>query len=127
MDGHFAIGNFLRDALAGRELRLASGGEAIRSYLYSGDLAVWLLILLLEAEHGAKVNVGSGRAIRVVDLARRVCDLVNPALEVVVGVTSPGHERSIYVPEVKCARKMGLDSWTDLDQAIMRTAEWYRQ
>jgi nucleoside-diphosphate-sugar epimerase len=126
LDGHFAIGNFMRDALAGRPIRLASSGEAVRSYLYGADLAVWLVVLLLEAAHGAAVNVGSDHAIRIIDLATRVRDLVDPRLAILTGEPCPGEERQFYVPSVGHARSYGLDAWTDLDQAIRRTALWHR-
>jgi nucleoside-diphosphate-sugar epimerase len=125
LDGHFAIGNFLRDALAGRPIRLSSSGQSVRSYLYGADLAVWLLILLLEAERGATVNVGSDRGVRIIDLATRVRDLVAPALPVEAGAACVGEERHLYLPAIDAARGYGLDAWTDLDLAITRTAAWH--
>jgi dTDP-glucose 4,6-dehydratase len=126
LDGHFAIGNFLRDALLARPIKLASGGDAVRSYLYGTDLAVWLLLLMLEAARGTIVNVGSDDRIRIIDLARRVCDLVNPGLGVQIGEPKAGEQRHFYVPCIGVARRLGLDVWTDLDRAITRTALWYR-
>lgn len=126
LDGHFAIGNFLRDALRRRELRLASAGAAARSYLYSADLAVWLLLLLLEAPAGSTVNVGSDQAVCILDLARRVVDVVAPGLGVHAGPAGAATERHYYVPSVARARALGLDVWTGLDLAIARTAQWHR-
>jgi dTDP-glucose 4,6-dehydratase len=127
LDGHFAIGNFLRDALAGQPLRLASGGEAVRSYLYGADLAVWLLLLLLEAPAGTPVNVGSDQGLSILGLAQRVRDLVSPGAAVVAGTTAPGQERQLYLPSIDRARTLGLAVWTPLDLAITRTATWHHQ
>jgi nucleoside-diphosphate-sugar epimerase len=127
LDGHFAIGNFLRDALAGRPIALSSAGQAVRSYLYGADLAVWLLLLLLEAPGGACVNVGSDEGLRVLDLAHRVRDLVQPGLPVSAGPERPGEERSFYLPSISTARALGLDVWTPLDLAVRRSAQWHRE
>jgi nucleoside-diphosphate-sugar epimerase len=127
LDGHFAIGNFLRAALAGESIVLSSRGHAVRSYLYGADLAVWLLILLLHAPPGAAVNVGSDVPISVLDLASRVRNLVSPASRVEAGSGSDDGERSFYLPSIRRARELGLDVWTDLDRAIARTAAWHRQ
>jgi nucleoside-diphosphate-sugar epimerase len=126
LDAHFAIGNFIRDALDGTPIHLTSNGDPLRSYLYGGDLAVWLLVLLIEADGGSVFNVGSGYPTTILDLAARVRDLVNPQLEVRPGAKRLGEERNYYVPCVDHAKTLGLEAWTDLDRAIVRTASWYR-
>jgi nucleoside-diphosphate-sugar epimerase len=125
LDGHFAIGNFIRDAIAGRPIALSSAGESVRSYLYSADLAVWLVLLLLEASGVNTFNVGSDRGIRVADLAGKVRDCVNPKTAVRIGRPGESDERSYYLPSIARAREKGLDVWTGLDRAIMRTAAWH--
>jgi nucleoside-diphosphate-sugar epimerase len=127
LDGHFAIGNFIRDALKGESIRLASTGAAVRSYLYGADLAVWLLLLLLEAQGVDTVNVGSDRGVRIIELAARVREIVNPTAHVSAGTSELAGERQWYVPNIEKARSLGLDAWTDLDLAIARTAAWHRR
>jgi len=127
LDGHFAIGNLIRDALNGGALRLATSGASIRSYLYGADLAVWLILLLLEAKGVETVNVGSDRAVRIIDLAMRVRDIVNPSATILAGAADSPEERRWYVPAIAKARSLGLEAWTDLERAIARTADWHRR
>ena len=125
LDGHFAVGNFIRDAIAGKPILLNSDGAAWRSYLYGADLAVWLLILLLEADDSAAVNVGSDRAVQILELAKMVRDVVNPRITVQAGTAASDGERHFYVPSIARAKALRLDPWTDLELAIARTAQWH--
>ncbi len=124
LDAHFAIGNFIGDAVAGRDIVVSGDGSPLRSYLYAGDLAAWLLTLLVKGEAGAAYNVGSDRAVSIADLARLVAAQVSPAPNVSIrGATDPSALRSRYIPSIDKARTLGLDAWTPLDEAIRRTAD----
>lgn len=125
LDGHFAIGNFVRDALYRDAIVLASRGEAVRSYLHGADLAVWLLGLLLLGTAGQAYNVGSDQAIGIADLARRVGACLAPGKPLrFLGHPVEASDRSFYVPDVQRARSIGLDTWTSLDRSIENMARW---
>lgn len=131
LDLHYAIGNFIAQALQGGPIIVNSDGSALRSYLYAGDLVVWLLTLLLDGPGGQPCNVGSDQAISICDLARTVRDLLAPTAEVLIlgkpGVSTGNPVRSAYVPNVDRARTVfGLDVWTDLATMIKTTA-WHAQ
>lgn len=125
LDGHFAIGNFIRDALAQTPIRLNSAGTALRSYLYGADLAVWLLGILASGSAGGVYNVGSDQALSILELARRVAGLLAPGLAVQAREATGNEIRQAYVPDLSNARGLGLDIWTSLDRAILRTAAWH--
>ena len=132
LNQHFAIGNFIGDALAGRNLAIRGDGTPMRSYLYAADLAIWLWTLLLsEPELKSKprvFNVGSGDAISIRDLALAVIEELNPSLIVEIRAEpTVGAPLLQYVPDVKEAEaRMGLRQTIGLREAIRRTAEWYR-
>ncbi|MGB6973072.1 MAG: NAD-dependent epimerase/dehydratase family protein [Terracidiphilus sp.] len=132
LDAHFAIGNFVGDALAGRTIRVNGDGTPLRSYLCAADLAIWLWTLLLRApelEASPTVfNVGSGEAVSIAELARAVAEEVNPKCTVEIARASePDRPRQQYVPSVeKAERMLGLRAWIGLREAIRRTAAWHR-
>ncbi len=124
LDGHFAIGNFIGDALAGRPIRVGGDGTPLRSYLYGADLAVWLLHLLARGSHGRAYNVGSDQALSIRQLAETVRDTLSPAQPVRITCSAPDNAlRSRYIPAIERARdELGLDAWTPLAEAIRLTA-----
>lgn len=132
LDQHFAIGNFIADALAGRNIAVRGDGTPMRSYLYTADLAIWLWTLVLRGiqrnSNPAVINVGSGDAISIIDLAQQVVDELNPSLKVEVMAKRPsGAELEQYVPSVmKAEAEFGLRPLIGLRDAIRRTANWYR-
>ncbi len=126
LDAHFAIGNFLRDALAGRPIVLTSDGSPRRSYLHGADLAAWLWTLLVRGAPSRAYNLGSDDDRSLGDVARRVGALLGVDVEV-RGRPDPAAPRNRYVPSIDRARdELGLGVTVGLDDAIVRTARWHR-
>jgi dTDP-glucose 4,6-dehydratase len=126
LDGHFAIGNFIRDGLAGGPIVVQGDGTPRRSYLYAADLAIWLWTLLLRGRSGRAYNVGSEEDLAVGDLARRIAAYFGTKARI-TKMPAPGREPERYVPATARARsELGLEAWVPLDEAIRRTARWHR-
>jgi UDP-glucuronate decarboxylase len=120
LDVHFAIGNFIRDALWADEIVVQGDGTAVRSYMDQRDLADWLMALLIHGKPGAVYNVGSDEAINIANLAHLVGDIVSPGKPVrIVGRAVGNAERNRYVPDVsKAHRDLGLMCRYRLEEAI---------
>jgi dTDP-glucose 4,6-dehydratase len=128
LDAHFAIGNFLRDALAGGPIRVQGDGTPLRSYLHAADLAAWLWVVLLRGASGRAYNVGSqdSRSIRevaeVVARSAGIAGRIDVAFAPVAGVAP---ER--YVPDTARAREeLGLETWISFEDAVSSTLAWLR-
>lgn len=129
LDAHFAIGNFIRDCVAGGPIKIGGDGTPFRSYLYAADLAEWLSTILLRGEAGRAYNVGSEEAVSIRQLADRVADVAaaiwpdrgRPEI-VIAKQPQPGQPAERYVPSCGRARsELGLKPATSLDEAIHRT------
>ena len=118
-DIHYAIGNFLRDALAGGDLVVNGDGTPLRSYLYADDLVEWLFAILERGVSGRVYNVGSPEAISIAALAAKVKAVLNSPGEVDIrGVPGEG-PAPVYVPIVdRIRRELGVKVSMPIDQAI---------
>jgi dTDP-glucose 4,6-dehydratase len=122
---HFAIGNFIRDALWAEEITVNGDGTPLRSYLDQRDLANWLFKLLMEGKSGEAYNVGSDEAVSISELAFMVRDLISPHKPVrILGSSQPSADRNQYVPDItKIYKHLGLRPTFSLKQSILDTAE----
>jgi dTDP-glucose 4,6-dehydratase len=125
LDIHFAAGNFIRDAIAGRKVVVRSTGAAVRSYLYAADLTVWLWVIFLRAKPNSVYNVGSEEGISIARLAERVATLLGDGGFEVLGEPDGAWNPGRYVPSTaKIRNELGLEPSVGLDEAIRRTAIW---
>ncbi|MFN7882638.1 MAG: NAD-dependent epimerase/dehydratase family protein, partial [bacterium] len=108
---HFAIGNFIRDALTAPEITVGGDGTPVRSYMDQRDLAQWLVALLEYGRAGQAYNVGSDAAVSISELARLVRDTLAPDKPVrITGSPSAQNFRNRYVPSITKARtELGLE------------------
>jgi nucleoside-diphosphate-sugar epimerase len=128
LDAHFAIGNFIRDALRGESIQIGGDGTPYRSYLYTADLAIWLWTILFQGSTGRAYNVGDSAQMTIREIAETT--------SAVLGLTAPvrvakdpilGQAISRYIPNVNRARtELGLESRIDLGSSLKKTSLWYQ-
>jgi len=124
-DKHFAIGNFIADAVRGRPILVKSDGRPIRSYLYMSDLVGALLAILVAGEAGRPYNVGSDQGFTIEQVARLVDQIVGGSGVKIQGDRSDPRDQ--YVPDTsRLASELGVPQTVGLESAIARTAAWYR-
>lgn len=127
LDIHFAIGNFIRDALKGGPIIINGDGSPYRSYLYAADLMIWLWTILCRGKTMRPYNVGSDEAFSIGELAHLVASTFSPRIEVKVMQTPrAGVLPERYVPGIKRAREeLQLAPQINLVDAIQATKNWY--
>ncbi len=128
LDANFAVGNFMRDALAGRAIVVQGDGTPRRSYLHAADLAIWLWTILLRGRAGRAYNVGSEHDVSIAELAAQVQSASGQSCRVEVRRPSASASPPArYVPATtRAADELGLHTWIALPEALSRTFEWLR-
>lgn len=126
LEGGFAAGNFMADALAGRRIQIQGDGTATRCYQYGADLAVWLWTLLLRGKAGEAFNVGGETPVSIRELAECVDRVVGHLGVDILGQPVPGRPPDRYCPSVeKAIHDLGLENRIGLEEAIRRTFLWH--
>lgn len=129
LDIHYAIGNFIRDALNGGPIVVKGDGTPIRSYLYAADLVIRLWIILLRAESCRPYNVGSSVDNNLKDIAEKVSELVlGKSNTKVLGKRVLNQPVDRYVPNVSRGFRENMFPPTlAFEDSILKTFHWNRE
>lgn len=126
---HFAIGNFIRDAMQGGPILINGDGTPLRSYLYASDLAIWLWTILVKGEHLRPYNVGSEEAINIANLGYLIAH-ISPSQPIVQIMKQPVAGATIekYNPSIgRVKTELQLIEFIHLEEAIVNTLEWLKE
>ncbi len=119
-DQHFAIGNFLADALSGNDIVVKASKEVYRSYMYADDLVIWLMTIAEHSNtHCPIYNVGSYKSIELHDLALRMGSLFNVGTKL-----NKINETEVdrYIPStLKALNDLGLKMKVSLNDALLKS------
>lgn len=122
---HFAAGNFIKDAMEGRDIVINGNGRPVRSYLYASDLTVILWHLLVRGESCKPYNVGSSEGVSIRHLAEKVSSVLGGGAPRILGSEDIGWNPGRYVPSTSLIEsELNLKRTVSLEQAILRTAIW---
>jgi nucleoside-diphosphate-sugar epimerase len=127
LDAHFAIGNFIRDAMASSPIRIAGDGSPVRSYLYASDLTVWLWSILFVAPCCHAYNVGSDNDLSISELAAKISAVLESRSVIdIAKQPSPDALVARYVPSIeKAGGELSLKPLVTLEAAIAKMAAWH--
>jgi dTDP-glucose 4,6-dehydratase len=127
LDIHFAIGNFIRDALNGGPIIIKGDGTPYRSYLYAADLTTWLWTILLRGTASRPYNVGSDDDKSIEEIACLVAEQFDPKIEVrIIEKPTPRRKPERYVPNIDRAKtELGVKLTTPIQVAIQKTIQWH--
>lgn len=128
LDKHFAIGNFIYDCLKNKPIIINGDGTPVRSYLYSADLVIWLLTILMKGKNCRPYNVGSEIGISIESLAKTITILSDKPLEIrILTKNNNLTNTERYLPSTQRARiELGLSQFIDINDSITRTLNFHK-
>jgi len=127
LDKHFAIGNFISNVLSNQEIGIKGDGTPMRTYMYATDLVIWLITILLKGKVNTPYNVGSDKAISILELALIANSFQTVKKEVkVIGVTN-NQPREQYIPDIKRSiETLNLQLTVSIEESIRRTLQFHQ-
>lgn len=126
--GDHAVLRFILAALRGSDLEVHGDGTQIRSWCYIDDFVDALLrVIALPQAVGETFNIGNSRnTVTIYELAQRVIRLLASSSKVRFEEIDFS-DIDVRVPRLRKAEEvLGYRPRVELDEAITRTADWYR-
>jgi len=122
MNGHFAVGNFLSDAIRRKPVVIAGTGNVRRSYLYESDMAAWILrALTIEKIPDSALNIGSPQGMTLATVGESVAEAAGVAL-VINGDPDRDGTRLNYVPDTEFTEtNLGVRQAVGFEQSVYKS------
>lgn len=108
-------------------LKVWGDGTAVRDFIFSEDLANWLLDVLYRGPNCVPLNLGDGVGITIKELAECVVSVVNSDLNIEWDISKPAGDPVRILSMKKTTEYMGELPKTSLHEGIRKTVEWYKE
>ena len=125
----------ISNALAGKALPVYGDGQQVRDWLYVGDHASAIRVVLEQGRIGETYNVGGGNQRTNLEVVTTLCTLLDelvpeskfrPHLQLVKYVTDrPGHDRRYAIDARKLESELHWRAQESFETGLRKTVEWY--
>ena len=122
-------------ALEGKPLPVYGAGANVRDWLYVGDHAAALALVLERGRNGETYNIGGGEERTNLELVKLLCALLDDALpqsphrpheKLIAFVPDrPGHDLRYAIDDSKLRRELGWRPTETLATGLKKTVRWY--
>jgi|APSaa5957512535_1039671.scaffolds.fasta_scaffold45834_2 nucleoside-diphosphate-sugar epimerase len=127
IDRPWAINNFIRDGLRGEPIRIIGDEDTVRSYMYPSEMALWVLLGMLNQSGDNIFNLGSSDGKSIRQIAEKVEKSFGGNIGLSVNLPPNSSLKSKFVPSVeKFEQLFNLKLKINTEEAIKKTIEWHR-
>lgn len=126
--GEGALRTFIKRALANEQIEIHGDGTQIRAWCYVDDMIDGVMLAMTHPKAvGESFNIGNQRAVTTIyGLANTVVRVLNSKSQIIF-VRKDYADVELRIPSVqKALDLLGFESKVDLDEGILRAAEYYR-
>ncbi len=126
--GEGALATFIKRAVADKTIEIHGDGTQIRAWCYVDDMIDGVMLAMTHPKAvGESFNIGNQRAVTTIyGLASTVVRVLNSKSQIIF-VRKDYADVELRIPSVqKALDLLGFESKVDLDEGILRAAEYYR-
>jgi nucleoside-diphosphate-sugar epimerase len=114
--------------VAGNPVTIVGDGEQTRDFTYVSNTVDGVLRAVTAPDvAGEVINVATGRAISINELARTLATVTGNSVAPVHAEARAGDVRHSLADISKAKRLLGYEPAVDLEEGLRRTVEWYKR
>jgi UDP-glucose 4-epimerase len=119
------IPSFFKNALAGRPLTIAGGGEQSRRFTYVGDIARGVAASLVPEARNRVYNLASEETVTIKELATAVSEIVGDT-DILHTEGRAGDFRGAEISSARALREIGWRASTSMEEGLALYCGWLR-
>ena len=100
-------------------------GKASREFLYVEDCAEGIILATEKYDKPDPVNLGASREIKIKDLVKTICKLMNFKGEIRWDKSKPDGQPRRMVDATLAHKEFGFKAKTDFEKGLKKTIDWY--
>lgn len=100
-------------------------GKASREFLYAADCAEGIILATEKYNKPEPVNIGANREIKIRDLVRVICKLMDFKGEIRWDTSKPDGQPRRMIDASLAKKEFGFQAKTGFEQGLRKTIEWY--
>jgi UDP-glucose 4-epimerase len=126
-DSGEVIPKFMLRSMAGRPMIVFGDGAQTRDFTFVDDTARGILLAgIVDRAVGETINLGSGREIAVLDLARMVARVAGGAEKIEHDAPRPGDVVRLLADSTRARDILGFAPQVGFEDGLARLRDWYR-
>jgi GDP-L-fucose synthase len=108
------------------EIEVWGDGSAIRDFIFSEDVAYWMLEALEKAPSNYPINLGSGAGVTIKEIAESVIKVVNSKVNIKWNHSGPTGDPVRVMSMERAKKVLGYSLRTSLTEGLIKTNDWYK-
>tara|TARA_A100001515_G_scaffold139778_1_gene134758 strand:+ start:2510 stop:3487 length:978 start_codon:yes stop_codon:yes gene_type:complete len=108
-------------------LRVWGDGSAIRDFVYSDDVAFWILEAMRDAPPCVPINLGSGVGYSIKEVAETICDVYSDHINIEWDTSKPSGDPIRIMNMDRAKELINFSNKTSLREGISRTIDWIQK
>ena len=108
-------------------IKVWGDGSAVRDFIFSEDVAYWMLEALERAPSNYPINLGNGHGLSIKTIAETIVRIINPNCNLVWDSSGPVGDPMRVMSMDRAKEVLGFHQLTTIEEGITKTAKWYRE